>query len=394
MIGSQRSCPKCSKPITVFVEKVARHVPCPHCSVLLETSPDGISVARGTSRRQRKSGTQSALLQAADTAPPSQRSSLWLAGSLVSIVVAVAGVIVGAAWRWSMARPTGTAGGSRPVVAGATSDGLRSAIEQDDRDASDAKLERAGVDVEARTFKQKVAAVRESAGDRDGSNASKTSEVLPPSLATAVERVRHAVVTVISDADGFGSGFVLHRRRWLVTNHHVVAGCSEATALRKRDDSADWIEVPVDGFVACDPGSDLVVLALGEDWPEEPLTLAIDKPRLGEDVFAIGTPEGLPETVTKGIVSQIRSAADMDQCGLAPTTQVIQTDAFVTHGSSGGPLCSASGKVMGVNTFVRKNDSGSVEFHFAVSAAPLAQLMQRASGPTRPLFELPAARAR
>jgi S1-C subfamily serine protease len=328
-----------------------------------------------------------------------------MTASLLSLAVVAAGMIVGV-WRWSAAQPGMDARHTQPAVGGAISHGLRSAADQEDRDASnaaearEAEAKQAGKkDAEksarsAKTFKEKVAAVREtglqSSGTHDGSTAGQASAAVPPSLATAVERVRHAVVTVITDSDDIGSGFILQRRRWLVTNHHVVAGCSEAAALRRRDEGAGWIEIAIEGFVACDPGADLVLLALGQDWPAEPLTLATDKPMLGEDVFAIGTPEGLPETVTRGIVSQIRSAADL-QSNLAATTPIIQTDAFFTFGSSGGPLCAANGKVIGINTFGHTTDSGNV-FRFAVSAKALGPLIEKASGMMRPLHELPPAR--
>lgn len=211
------------------------------------------------------------------------------------------------------------------------------------------------------------------------------------SLAAAVDRIRLSVVTLMQDNNGFGSGFIVQRRRWLATNHHVVAGATRVRAFRKHDEDAEPIFVDVAGFVACDPRKDLVILALEKDWPAEPLRLSGTKPRLGVEVFAIGTPKGLTETVTKGIVSQVRSAADIGHDGLSPSTKIIQTDAFMTHGSSGGPLCSTNGHVIGINTFVQKNDSDNVEFHFAVAVEELSRLLERSSERVRPLEELPRA---
>lgn len=213
---------------------------------------------------------------------------------------------------------------------------------------------------------------------------------LPETLATVVGRVCQAVATI--EADGQGSGFIVGRRRWLATNLHVIAGSSRARAFRKTAGGEDETSITIAGFVACDPGKDLVILALEKDWPAEPLALSVGTPRLGEDVFAVGTPKGLTETVTRGIVSQVRSAAELGTETLAPTTKIIQTDAFVTYGSSGGPLCLATGKVIGVNTFVQTTESDSVEFHFAVAAEELAQLVGKASGSARPLHELPRPR--
>lgn len=383
----------------LFGGDVVRQVACPHCKALLQIGSAGISVACGTTPRPRKTAPVDAppLPPTGAHEAPRRRAPL-IAVSLVSIAVAAAGTLLGVWLRlstWHRAEESA----AKPSVGDSASDGLRSVFEQEDHDAAaSAQQETVPMAVRsATTFQEKVAAIRaagQGVGDaRERPDVGQTNTPLTPSLATAVERVRHAVVTVAADAEGMegiGSGFILQRRRWLVTNHHVVAGCSQATAMRKRDAGSKWIEVGVEGFVACDPRVDLVILALSQDWPEEPLTLATGKPRLGEDVFAIGTPEGLPETVTRGIVSQVRSAADL-QSKLAPATPIIQTDAFFTFGSSGGPLCAANGKVMGINTFGCKTDSGSV-FRFAVSAEALAPLIQKASGPPRPLAELPAAR--
>jgi len=219
-----------------------------------------------------------------------------------------------------------------------------------------------------------------------------TQPPMGSSLATAVDSVRRAVVTIFHDTNSFGSGFVVHRRNWLATNHHVVAGAITATAFRKQDGNDEPLTIAVEGYVACDPESDLVILALKEDWPAEPLKLSTTRPRPGDDVFAIGTPKGLAETITKGIISQLRSAADIGQENLAPATKIIQTDAFMTEGSSGGPLCSTSGHVVGINSFVQKNETDNVEFHFAVSVEELSRLVQKTSGRVRPLAELPRAR--
>lgn len=373
-----------------------RQVACPHCRVLLQIGPVGISVARARAPQRTKSPP-------VDPPPPPtagsrevpRRRGPFIAVTLVLMALVGTCTLVGVWLRlstWHRAEESA----AKPSVGDSASDGLRSVLEQKERDAAaSAQHETAPMAVRsATTFQEKVAAIRaagQGVGEaRERPDVGQTNAHLAPSLATAVERVRHAVVTVAADAEGIGSGFILQRRRWLVTNHHVVAGCSQATAMRKRDAGSKWIEIGVEGFVACDPRVDLVILTLSQDWPEEPLTLATEKPRLGEDVFAIGTPEGLPETVTRGIVSQVRSAADL-HTSLAPATPIIQTDAFFTFGSSGGPLCAANGKVMGINTFGCTTDSGSV-FRFAVSAEALAPLIQKASGRPRPLAELPPAR--
>jgi S1-C subfamily serine protease len=211
-----------------------------------------------------------------------------------------------------------------------------------------------------------------------------------PSLTAAIDGALHAVATI--HANGQGSGFVVQQRRWLATNLHVVQGAHEAKATGRRANSDDQFEINVEGFVACDPDKDLVILLLREEWPAKPLVLSVDQPRLGEEVFAVGTPEGFEETLTRGIVSQVRKASDVGCDSLAPGTKIIQTDAAFSHGSSGGPLFSANGDVIGITSFSLKREPDSAEFRFAVAAEELASLIRLADGPVRPLAQLPPSR--
>lgn len=212
----------------------------------------------------------------------------------------------------------------------------------------------------------------------------------PPSLTAAIDKTQHAVATIF--ADGQGSGFVIQRRRWLVTNFHVVQGSNQAKAVGRPAGSDDSFEIEIEGFAACDPSKDLVILVLQREWPTEPLVLSKDAPRLGEDVFAVGTPIGLTATITRGIVSQMRTAADIQSDDLAPHTKIIQTDAWFAAGSSGGPLCRNDGHVIGINSFGLKREPGGPEFRFAIAAEELAALLERAGDSTRPMSDLPRPR--
>lgn len=324
--------------------------------------------------------------------PPRQQPSRPTSGSLLLFmtILALCGTAVGGTMgvAWVLRRSSD----SRADAEAGKGDARQA--EQQSREANDPAPDKNATAPEpAGQAKPQIPPPRKPANSAAGSTADLRATLQPgSSLATAVDSVKRAVVTIVQDEDGFGSGFVVQRRRWLVTNHHVVAGAKRAAAFRKQDGADEPITIEVEGFVACDPRADLVILALEKDWPAEPLRLSSKKPRLGDDVFAVGTPKGLTETITKGIISQLRSAADLGQENMAPTTKIIQTDAFMTHGSSGGPLCAMSGEVMGINTFVHKGDSDSVEFHFAVSVEELSRLLQKAGGRIRPLAELPRAR--
>jgi S1-C subfamily serine protease len=390
----------------VFRAAEIRQVVCPHCRVLLEAGPNGIALATQSTPRVRKPisppppiKTPSPPPQPPKTAEPAAGHGLVIAAVIALSVLIVVGLIGGIFIKARSGReqgPDAQALVKSPSQA-LTSAGLRSSPNQSTRQQKDLDEEDRRQELERHVAEEKKTSEFQQDTKRAASGLSASAEsrgAAPPSasLATAVDSVRHAVVTLIHDGGGLGSGFVVQRRRWLATNLHVVAGATEAVAVRQCDDGSAWMKIPVDGFVACDPGADLVILVLADDWPGRPLILADKKPRLGDDVFAVGSPKGLTETITKGIVSSVRTAADVGHSGLTPSTTIIQTDAFVTHGNSGGPLCSTGGSVVGVNTFVRKNESGGVEFHFAVSAVELARLIQRANGPTRPLSQLPPMR--
>jgi S1-C subfamily serine protease len=148
--------------------------------------------------------------------------------------------------------------------------------------------------------------------------------------------------------EGLGSGFVIDRAGHIVTNYHVVQDADEVTvSFSNRDRVSARI-------VGVDPSTDIAVLKVDakarELWP---LTLGSSSAvRVGDPVFAIGNPFGLERSLTAGIVSalQRRIAAPT----VAPTAidEVIQTDAQINEGNSGGPLLNANGHVIGVNTAI------------------------------------------
>ena len=390
MIASPHPCPGCQKTILLCGVQSDRPVPCPHCKSLLQINSGAIQIFRlaappPPAPRRRPPPPPRPLSDDAPQLTTSVRVllALLLTVSCVAAVITVVGVV------WLVRLPAGSRGhgmvkAAPAEKADAPSNGFEPTLKNRPDSAAKAKPRPMNPGNPAQV-PEHVAVV---------SSPAIAQLPLQPgaSLATAVDSVRHAVVTVAHDASGFGSGFIVQRKRWVATNHHVVAGALSASVFRKLDGDDEPLEGKVEGFVACDPSADLVILALKEDWPAEPLQLSTTPPRLGDDVFAIGTPKGLTETITRGIVSQLRFAADIGHEHLAPATKIIQTDAFMTEGSSGGPLCSTSGQVLGINSFVQKNDNDNVEFHFAISVEELSRLVAKAGNHVRPLAELPRTR--
>jgi serine protease Do len=157
---------------------------------------------------------------------------------------------------------------------------------------------------------------------------------------------------------GAGSGFIISKDGYIVTNNHVVEGATEVTVTlaNKKEYTAK--------IIGRDPKTDVAVVKIE---PKEPLTVASlgdsDQLRVGEWVVAVGNPFGLSNTVTKGIVS-----AKNRVIGAGPYDDFIQTDAPINPGNSGGPLFNLKGEVVGINTAIVPNGQG-IGFAVAVNTA-------------------------
>ena len=194
----------------------------------------------------------------------------------------------------------------------------------------------------------------------------------PPNLSDLVKSSVDAVVLiVVNDENGKsiaeGSGFIISPDGKIVTNHHVVGGAHSATV--KLNNGAFF---PVEGIVADDPDHDLAIIKVpGKNMPT--LTLAnSDKISVGDHVLAIGSPLGLENSATDGIISALRE----DSKGRS----WIQTTAPSSHGNSGGPLLLMDGKVVGVLTW--KASEGE-NLNFAVPSKSIPPLL--AESTVRPL---------
>lgn len=174
-------------------------------------------------------------------------------------------------------------------------------------------------------------------------------------LGALIRRVRPAVVTLeIYDARGkeigFGSGFFINRNGEILTNHHVIEG---ASSVKVR--TADGATHPVQVVLADDKDADLAKLLAFVDTDAPYLKIAAQRPQVGDSVIVVGSPMGLEETITQGIVSAVPEQR-ADQSDLVPAT--LQITAAISEGSSGGPVLNASGEVIGVATaFMRDGEN-------------------------------------
>jgi S1-C subfamily serine protease len=187
------------------------------------------------------------------------------------------------------------------------------------------------------------------------------------------DAAKHGVVQVTSTSvvsDNFfgseeqqaqGSGFVIDKDGHVVTNYHVVEGAKKVQVSFSDEEQRDAT------VIGSDPSTDIAVLKIQGAWARSltPLTLGNSSVvKVGDAVVAIGNPFGLERTVTAGIVSALQR--QIQSPNGFQIDQVIQTDAAINHGNSGGPLLNANGEVIGVNSQILSESGGNVGVGFAI----------------------------
>jgi S1-C subfamily serine protease len=163
-----------------------------------------------------------------------------------------------------------------------------------------------------------------------------------------IAKVRPAVVEVnvtTQQGGAIGSGVIIDRRGYIVTNNHVVNGARSMNVTLY-----DGMNLPAQ-LVGTDPADDLAVVKITP--PSKGLTVATlgdsSKLQVGEDVMAIGNPLGITQTVTHGIISALGRSVSEGQGG-ATIPNAIQTDAAINPGNSGGALVDMQGNLVGIPT--------------------------------------------
>jgi S1-C subfamily serine protease len=168
---------------------------------------------------------------------------------------------------------------------------------------------------------------------------------------------------------GEGTGFIVDGDGHIVTNNHVVEGASQVSVVLS---DGTRLQAQVVGRA---PDSDLAVLKAS--IPADKTTIAAlgdsDALAPGDLAVAIGTPFGLEQTLTAGIVSAVNR--DFGQAAGRPLRGLIQTDAAINPGNSGGPLLNAAGEVIGVTTAIESPVGGNVGVGFAVPSNTVKRLL-------------------
>jgi S1-C subfamily serine protease len=179
---------------------------------------------------------------------------------------------------------------------------------------------------------------------------------VPPLTGNDLQAVREAVIAKVKPSvvqvnvtlqggSGIGSGVIVDRRGYIVTNNHVVNGAQSIEVVLY-----DGTRLPAQ-LVGTDPADDLAVLKITP--PSKGLTVATlgdsSKLQVGQEVLAIGNPLGITQTVTNGIISALGRSVSEGRGG-ATIANAIQTDAPINPGNSGGALVDLQGNLVGIPT--------------------------------------------
>ena len=190
-------------------------------------------------------------------------------------------------------------------------------------------------------------------------------------VGAVADQVQPAVVNIQVTSDngmGEGSGIVIDDRGYILTNNHVVTmegAAGPGAVIETVFPTGQRANAEI---VGTDPKTDLAVIKVDV----ENLTVAqlgnSDEVEVGQQIIAIGSPLGLPKTVTQGIVSatQRAMALGQDASENGEVIDALQTDAAINPGNSGGPLVDTRGAVVGINTMIFSQSGGSDGLGFAV----------------------------
>ncbi|MBI4351603.1 MAG: trypsin-like peptidase domain-containing protein [Elusimicrobia bacterium] len=170
---------------------------------------------------------------------------------------------------------------------------------------------------------------------------------------------------------GIGSGVIIDKRGYILTNRHVV---EDAVRIKIVTQDADGVEKEWLAYVvASAPGLDLSLLKIKGDGPFTSLDLNGSAAlKVGDFVLAVGYPFGFKQSVTSGIISALNASLPVE--GMRYES-LIQTDAAINHGNSGGPLLNLKGEVIGINTAIASPTGAFSGMGFAVPASEIKKVL-------------------
>ncbi|MDD3628602.1 MAG: trypsin-like peptidase domain-containing protein [Actinomycetota bacterium] len=192
-------------------------------------------------------------------------------------------------------------------------------------------------------------------------------------ISKIVEKITPSVVNIsvtfrvqdifgqVYEQEGIGSGVIYSEDGYIITNSHVAAGANKLSVTLY-----DGSEYPAT-LIGADENTDVAVIKIEADNLKAASFGSIDNVRVGDVVIAVGSPFGLQQTITMGVISAKGRDIQVSQETL-PLVNLIQTDAAINSGNSGGPLVSSKGRVIGINTLIVSPSGTSAGIGFAIPA--------------------------
>jgi putative serine protease PepD len=196
------------------------------------------------------------------------------------------------------------------------------------------------------------------------------------SLSGIVDRVQQSVVS-IKTGQGEGSGVVLDRDGYILTNNHVVATATGSSVTATFSDGTSQQAT----IVGADARSDLAVIKVDDAGDLTPAVFGDSGTvRVGDEVLALGSPLGLEGSVTSGIISaKNRTIQETEDSGSTSISGMLQTDAAINPGNSGGALVNSAGDVIGIDTAIATagGGNGNIGVGFAIPSDTAVQVSKQ-----------------
>ena len=172
------------------------------------------------------------------------------------------------------------------------------------------------------------------------------NKVAPAAVVVSTKSVTQGYFMHTQEVEGIGSGFIINEEGYILTNYHVIQGAQEISVTLSNDVTTTA------QVVNYDENQDVAMIKITDESVEIPATVELgdsDALQPGEEVIEIGTPLSteLSSTVTKGIISATSRSVAVES---GVTMNLIQTDAAINAGNSGGPLVNTKGEVVGINS--------------------------------------------
>ena len=172
------------------------------------------------------------------------------------------------------------------------------------------------------------------------------NKVAPAAVVVSTKSVTQGYFMQTQEVEGIGSGFIINEEGYILTNYHVVKGAQEISVTLSNDVTTTA------QIVNYEENQDVAMIKITDESVKIPATVELgdsDSLQPGEEVIAIGTPLSteLSSTVTKGIISATSRSVAVES---GVTMNLIQTDAAINAGNSGGPLVNTKGEVVGINS--------------------------------------------